>query len=255
MRVDRWTTPFSASFVFLGSLSDFFFPSAGGPVSYTFHGAPSLKDALEALGVPHVEVDAIVVNGETVAFARPLRDGDSVAVYPHDVAPDGAVLHLQARPPAAPLFVADVHLRRLAKTLRLLGFDVICSPDLTDAAIVQLSHEAGRIVLTRDRQLLKRGTLAYGYWVRSTDPLRQAVEVVQRFALGTRARAFTRCSVCNGLLRTVEKDAVRDRIPPRTALWLDEYHECPDCRRLYWWGTHGARLRALVEFVLDSSAR
>ncbi len=246
---------FSASFAFFGSLSDFFSPSVCDAVSYAFHGAPSLKDAVEALGVPHVEVDAIVVNGEPATLHRRLRDGDSVAVYPHDVIPGGAVPRLQARPPGVPLFVADVHLRRLAKTLRLLGFDVVHSPGLTDATIARLAAEAGRIVLTRDRQLLKHGGLAYGYWVRSTDPERQVIEVVQRFALGEFVRPFTRCSACNELLRKVEKDAVRDRIPPRTALWLDEYSECPGCRRLYWWGTHGARLRALVDSALGSSPR
>lgn len=251
MDANRWPVPFGASFLFRGSLSDFLSPGERGrPIPYAFRGMPSVKDAIEALGVPHVEVDAVFVNGEPAPFDRPLRDGDRVCVCPLDAPPEGGrILHLQVPPPGLS-FVADVHLRRLARTLRLLGFDTLHCADLADTDIVRVSREERRIVLTRDRQVLKHGELAHGYWVRSTDPETQAREVVRRFGLAAHARPFTRCIVCNGLLRRADKDAVRERIPPRTALWLDEYSECPDCRRLYWWGTHGARLQGLVESAL-----
>jgi uncharacterized protein with PIN domain/sulfur carrier protein ThiS len=251
-RPEPWPVRFSASFAFFGSLSDFLSPEERGrPISYAFRGTPSVKDAIEALGVPHVEVDAILVNGEPAHFDHPLHDGDQVRVHPLDASPESdPVLHLQSAPPALPAFVADVHLRRLARTLRLLGFDTLHCADLADTDIVRVSREERRIVLTRDRQVLKHGKLAHGYWVRSTDPETQAREVVRRFGLAAHARPFTRCIVCNGLLRRADKDAVRERIPPRTALWLNEYRECPDCRRLYWWGTHGVRLQGLVDSAL-----
>ncbi len=256
-RIDPWAPRSAASFLFLGSLSDFFPPAEQGhPISHTFRGAPSVKDAAEALGVPHVEVDAILVNGTSMGFDHPLRHGDQVRVYPFDVPPEGSsILRLQAPMPAPLTFIADVHLRRLARTLRLLGFDTRHGPELTDADIVAIARDESRVVLTRDRQLLKHRALAHGYWVRSTDPETQVREVVRRFGLVQHARPFTRCSACNGLLRSVHKDAVRDRIPPRTALWIDKYWECPGCQRLYWWGTHGTRLQAVVESALGPAPR
>jgi uncharacterized protein with PIN domain len=256
-RMTQWAPQSEASFSFLGALSDFFPPTKRGrPTPHVFRGARSVKDAVEALGVPHVEVDVILVNGVSVRFDHPLRDGDQVSVYPFDVSPEsGSIVHLQAPLSAPPTFVADVHLRRLARTLRLLGFDTRHGAELTDADIVGIARGESRVVLTRDRQLLKHRALDYGYWVRSTDPEAQAREVVRRFGLGQHARPYARCSTCNGLLRSVEKSAVHDRIPPRTALWIDEYRECPGCRRLYWWGTHGARLQAVVESALGSPQR
>lgn len=255
--MDPWAPRSAVSFSFPGSLSDFFPPAERGrPISYAFRGTPSVKDAAEALGVPHVEVDAIVVNGSSVGFDHPLHDGDQIRVYPFDVPPEsGSILHLQVLLPTPPTFVADVHLRRLARTLRLLGFDTRHGAELTDGDIVGIARDESRAVLTRDRQLLKHRALDYGYWVRSTDPETQVREVVRRFELAQHARPFTRCSACNGLLRSVDKGAVRDRIPPRTALWIDEYWECPGCRRLYWWGTHGGRLQTLVDSALGPPPR
>ncbi len=246
----------SAAFTFAGSTADFFPPARGSTLRYGFRGSPAVKDAIEALGVPHVEVDVILVNGASVGFDHPLRDGDQVCVYPFDVSPEsGSIVHLQAPLSAPPTFVADVHLRRLARTLRLLGFDTRHGAELTDADIVGIARGESRVVLTRDRQLLKHRALDYGYWVRSTDPETQVREVVRRYALAPHARPFTRCSACNGHLRSVDKGAVCDRIPPRTALWIDEYWQCPGCGRLYWWGAHGARLQAVVESALGSPPR
>ena len=95
---------------------------------YHFHGAPSVKDAVEAIGVPHVEVDIILVNGISVSFSRKLSDGDRISVYPVFESFDvSAVTHLRARPLREPRFILDVHLGRLAKYLRLCGFDTLFS--------------------------------------------------------------------------------------------------------------------------------
>lgn len=244
-----------ATFTFAGTLADFVPSARGNPIRYGFRGSPAVKDAIEALGVPHVEVNAILVNGKASTFDRPLQGGDQVWVHPHDAPPECASwLHLQPSLPEAITFLADVHLGRLARTLRLLGFDTLHDGSWTDAAVVRIARAEDRIVLTRDRQILKHGNLLRGYWVRSTDPHTQIREVVLRFDLAHRARPFSRCSACNGLLRHVAKEIVLDRIPPRTALWRDEYVECPSCLRLYWWGSHAERLRHLVESALGPRA-
>jgi len=219
----------------------------------SFVVSPSVKDAVEALGVPHVEVDLIVVDGTSVGFDYRIRDGDRIAVYPVfesiDISP---VVRLRPEPLRNPRFVTDAHLGKLARLLRLLGFDTVHASDLYDGEIVALSAAEGRCILSRDRQLLRHGAVRRGRWIRSTDPIEQARETVRRFDLAGQARPFTRCTVCNGCLARVEKAAVLDRTPPRTAAWLDEYTECSSCRRLYWPGTHRRRLDRVLRRVLEA---
>jgi uncharacterized protein with PIN domain len=247
----------AATFRFYAELNDFLPPEKRKRVtSYPFLGSPTVKDAIEALGVPHVEVDLIVVNGTSVDFSYRLRSGDRVAVYPVfetlDISP---LVRLRERPLRRTLFIADVHLRRLARLLRLLGFDTLHTNDYEDEAIIEIANEQGRIILTRDRQLLKHGSVTHGYWVRSTDPIKQAGEVVRRFELASQVRPFCRCPTCNGLIERVNKADVLARIPTKTAAWLDEYYECRRCAKLYWRGTHHPRLEALIERILSGDPR
>jgi len=241
-----------ATFRFYEELNDFLpEESRKRPVSFTFVVGPSVKDAIEALGVPHVEVDLVVVNGRSVGFDHRLGNGERVAVYPVfesiDVSP---AVRLRPEPLRRTAFVADVHLRRLARLLRLLGLDTVHGSDLDDDEIVAISKREHRIILTRDRQLLKHGDVTHGYWVRSTDPTEQAREVVRRFDLRDQISPFSRCLVCNGELERVEKGEVLDRIPPKTAAWLDEYYACRSCRKLYWRGTHADRLADTIDRIV-----
>jgi uncharacterized protein with PIN domain len=247
--------PNEATFRFYAELNDFLpVDRRKVEIPYRFHVSPTVKDAIEALGVPHVEVDLILVNGVSVGFDHRLGNGDRVSVYPVfeslDIAP---VVRLREAPLRRSAFVADVHLRRLARFLRLLGFNTLHSNDFDDAELVEISTSEGRILLTRDRQLLKHGRVAHGYWVRSTDPVEQAREVVRRFDLADSVQPFSRCPACNGNLGAVEKEAVAAEIPPKTARWLDEYVQCDACGKLYWHGTHFQRLEGLIERILEDS--
>ena len=251
------TAPHDATFRFYAELNDFLPEDRRQrDLVLTFHVAPSVKDAIESFGVPHVEVDVILANGASVGFDHRLGPGDRVAVYPVfeslDVTP---LVHLAGRPLRRTAFVADVHLRRLAHLLRLLGFDVAFLSNAADAELIELSLREERILLTRDRALLRHGRLTHGYWVRSVYPTEQAREIVRHFDLSGQAKPFSRCTSCNGLLRPVEKDAVIERIPPRTAAWLDEYYECEDCRKLYWRGTHHDRLASTVERIIGRAGK
>jgi len=246
-----------ATFRFYAELNDFLPPARRGrEFTYRFLGSPAVKDAVEALGVPHVEVDLILVNGEPVPFTYRLQDGDRVAVYPVfeslDISP---LTRLRPSPLRHPTFLADVHLRKLARLLRLLGFEVWFKPDADDRQLIQISVEEGRILLTRDRHLLKHGALAHGYWVRAERPVEQSREVIRRFDLLGLMRPFTRCLECGGLLRPVEKEDVIDHIPPRTAAWLEEYVMCQRCGKLYWRGTHYGHLKRLVSEILSPFAQ
>jgi len=246
-----------ASFRFYEELNDFLPESKRKcAVPFRFTVSPSVKDAIESLGVPHVEIDLIVVNGESVGFKYRLSDGDRIAVYPVFESLDiSKVVRLRPEPLRRIAFVADVHLRKLARLLRLLGFDTLHSNDFDDAQIIEISRNEGRIILTRDRQLLKHGSVTHGYWLRSVDPTEQAREVLRRCDLSGSVRPFTRCVDCNGPLLDVRKEDVLERIPPRTAAWLDEYQACGECGKLYWRGTHMRSLEGTIASILAPESR
>jgi uncharacterized protein with PIN domain len=241
-----------ATFRFYAELNDFLPEERRKRAfDYEFNGNPGVKDAIEALGVPHVEVEVILANGVSIDFNYRLRDGDRIAVYPVfeslDVTP---IVRLRPQPLRHSAFIADVHLRRLARYLRMLGFDTLHDNGYADEEIVRIAAKSGRIILTRDRMLLKNGAVTRGYWVRSTDPIEQAREVIRRFDLRGQVKLLARCPTCNGEIVPVEKDEVYERIPPKTALWLDEYFICTDCGKLYWRGTHYPKLMQKIDAIL-----
>lgn len=247
-----------ATFRFYDELNDFL-PAdrKHREIAFQYVVPPTVKDAMESLGVPHVEVELILVNGGPVGFEYRLADGDRVGVYSACERLDigsAACLRPRYQAPHGATFVADVHLRKLSRLLRLLGFDTAWSTTATDSELARTSAAEGRILLTRDRQLLKRRSIAHGTWIRSTDAIEQVCEVIRRFELRDRVTPFSRCIVCNGVLQSVDRSAVSERIPPRTAGWLNEYSECSDCRKLYWRGTHIARLQASVDRILRETA-
>ena len=242
----------SATMRFYAELNDFLPPDRRfREAEITFFVQPTVKDAAESLGVPHVEIDLILVNGTSVGFGHRVQAGDRISVYPVfeslDIAP---LVRLRPEPLRKTAFVADVHLRKLARLLRLMGFDTSWDADADDASLAQISRDQGRILLTRDRQLLKRNLVTRGAWIRAVDPLEQSREVLCRFDLRHQVAAFSRCPACNGLLADVPKAEVLERIPPRTATWLDAYTQCTECRKLYWRGTHTQRLEQMLRWIL-----
>jgi uncharacterized protein len=239
----------SAAFVrFYGELNDFLQPDRRGRMLiHRFDVSPSIKDAIESLGVPHPEVELMVVNQEPVDFSYPLRPGDYVSIYPAFHSIDlGAIPELRPKLDRPPRFVLDVHLGRLAGYLRLVGFDALYRNDLSDPEIARYASLERRVVLTRDRGLLKRGEVTHGYWVRHTEPRRQLLEILRRFDLTGSVDLFTRCLVCNTLLERADKPAVAARLPGRTAEHFEDFHICPGCQRVYWKGSHYRRMLQLV---------
>jgi hypothetical protein len=218
---------------------------------YLFSGTPAVKDAIEALGVPHTEVDVVLVNDVSVAFDYLLRDGDRVSVFPVfeslDVTP---LLRLRPKPLRQVRFALDVHLGRLARMLRLVGFDAAYRNDWSDDELAELAPREGRILLTRDRGLLMRRAITHGYCVRAAHPEHQLVEVLQRFDLGGDLRPLTRCLACNGVLQEIAANEVEaGAVPPDIRATPQRLVRCSDCRRVYWDGSHVRRLRAVVASV------
>jgi uncharacterized protein len=230
----------TAQFKFHGNLNDFL--SAGNKdswITYSFDCPPAIKDAVEAIGIPHTEINEIFIDGNPVTPKHLLSANNAVEIYPFT--------HLHSSPQN---FIADVHLGKLVKLLRLLGFDTLYQNNYTDKDIVSMAKEQERIVLTRDVGLLKHKAVKRGYWLRSQIPAEQAKEVIQRFILPDLIQVFTRCLVCNGVLEEVDKEKVIERLPPNTIMYFTEFYQCTNCRKIYWKGSHYERMIQMVEAMI-----
>lgn len=225
----------TAYFLFHGNLNGLFGDAAEQERPFTFTLSPSLKDAMESMGVPHVEAGRLVVNGLPAGPGDPLRPGDRVEVFP--VAPGHS---------GVPAFVADSHLGKLVRELRLLGLDTLYHDTADEKELVRVSLESGRVILTRSLRVLKYSALREGCLIRSEDPVHQLREVTERYELHRCARPFTRCLNCNGLIRAAGKEEVLDVIPPLTARYFDEFFRCTSCGKVYWKGSHYDRM---LEFL------
>lgn len=213
----------------------------------SFATTRSVKDLVESYGVPHVEVDLILVNGRSVGFDHQVANGDRISVYPVFERLDiQGVTRLRPLPLRDTRFIADVHLKTLVRRLRMLGFDTLHDPAWDDKELADISAREERILLTRDRRLLMRSIVTRGLYIRNTDPERQIREVVDRLDLRGTVRPFSRCIVCNGGISPVprgsmEKRLVKD-VPEGVRAWCDEYYRCRRCEKVYWKGSHYRRM-------------
>lgn len=214
----------------------------------------TVKDVIESFGVPHTEVDLILVNGKSQTFNYHVKDQDQISVYPVFESFDiSSVTRLQERPLRNIRFVADVQLGKLAKKLRFLGLDVEYRNDFTNQEILQRVTQGQRVLLTRDRRLLMHKVVQHGYLLRSDLPDKQTVEVVFRFDLADQLNPFARCADCNSVLRTIPKDQILNQLEPKTKLYYQNFVQCDGCRKIYWEGSHFIHLTQFVKSVRDSA--
>jgi hypothetical protein len=215
----------------------------GAAFAYTCARAASLKNAIETLGVPHTEVGRLLVNGAPATLARTVRDGDAIEIFPwsRDTGPlpDGELG-----------FLADAHLGGLARFLRMLGFDTAHENALSDAVMQRLAHDERRVVLTRDRELLKCREILFGCLVRALRPEDQLREVAARYGLAAAGRPFTRCLHCNLPLEPVDKASIADRLPEQVRARHERFMRCHGCDRIYWPGSHYQRMQAVLRALL-----
>jgi uncharacterized protein with PIN domain len=241
-----------ARFRFYGALNDFLSGAGGatGPiVRYSFWGEPAIKDAIEAQGVPHPEVDLVLVNESPVSFEHSLAGGDRVSVYPWIQSLPRPASSLRPSLPHPPRFVCDVHLGQLARYLRMLGLDTRYDTGHSDPTLARISAEEERVLLTRDVELLKRSRVQLGAFVRAQAPRRQFREVVKRFELAEHVDPLVRCLDCNAELCPASPAAIEEQVPPRARAAHDEFVQCPSCDSVYWPGTHAERMTRLIEDV------
>ncbi len=245
--------PVTATFRFYEELNDFLAPPLRRrEFSCVCARAATTKHMIEALGVPHTEVELILVNGESVGFERVLQEGDRVAVYPKFEALDiSPVLRVRPAPLRVVRFVADAHLGGLAHLLRLAGFDTLYDNHFADDEIEALAAAEGRIVLSRDRELLKRRTITHGCYVRALKPQEQLREIVDRLDLVRSLRPFRLCLACNTPLRSLERSEALGRVPEGVFERQARFVTCDACKRIFWEGSHWSRMRALVDSLVE----
>lgn len=246
-----------AEFRFFAELN-FFLPPNKRDVSFAhfFEERASIKDTIESLGIPHPEVALIEVNGNWVDFSYIVQDGDRINVYPISTLPEiPPTISVQPQQLSVARFVLDIHLGKLANSLRLLGFDTLYRNDYHDEELAQISANEKRILLTRDKGLLMRSIVRYGYYVRSTNPEQQIAEVLQRFDLFNSLTPFSRCLRCNGGLETVAKSSIIDQLPESVRLQVDEFKRCGECQQIYWRGSHYEQMQQFVDRLLSAKIR
>lgn len=238
-------TMVTATFRFYEELNDFL-PPARRWVAFTVPcaRAATTKHMIEALGVPHTEVELIFVNGESAGFDRILQERDRVAVYPRfetfDVTP---LLRVRAQPLRNPRFIADAHLGGLARLLRMAGFDTLYDNRGHDQDIADIAGQQGRIVLTRDRDLLKRRSISHGCYVHALKTVPQFLEIMERLDLARSAHPYSLCLVCNAPLRTIDKALVLEQLPPSVRASQEHFTTCGICHRVFWEGSHWRRMQ------------
>jgi len=244
-----------AYFTFHDSLQDFLLAAKKNKsIAYTFKGTPAIKDAIEAIGIPHPEVDVIIINNAPVGLEQLLYPQDVVAVFPKFTQPPWPKTYsLQAHYTARQKFILDVHLGKLARVLRLLGFDTYYENTYADKTIAQLAASENRIVLTRDIGLLKHKSIIHGYWLRSQHPYEQLKEVTYYYNLASQIQPFTRCLACNGCIGTIAKEKIIEQIPPKTKEYFYKFYQCSNCKRIYWEGSHYERMQEFIQNFTSSN--
>lgn len=224
-------------------------------VEVAFEGRESVKDMIEALGVPHTEVDLILVNGVSVDFAYLLQDGDRVSVYPVFESLDiRGVTRLRDLPLRDPRFIADTNIWDIVKYMRALGLDVACDPTPSPPDIIRISNREKRTILTRSKRLLKHREATRGILLRSGTTVQEIRRIIHLLSLREVIAPFSRCLVCNTPLVPVSKKEVWDKVPQKARASHEDYASCPGCGRIYWEGTHLRKLREVVREILSDES-
>jgi uncharacterized protein len=210
----------------------------------------SVKDVIESCGVPHPEVDLILVSKEPVDFSYPIVKDADIDIY---AVQSRYLLLTEKRLQVGFVkrFVADGHLGTLARNLRLLGFDVAYDRQAQDRQLLSVMEREDRALLTRDRRLLMHAIVRHGYCPRSQNAEDQTIEVVRRFHLFDSISPFSRCLRCNAPLQKVGKADIIEKLEPLTKMYYEEFRRCTGCGQIYWTGSHFSKLQRRLKKIRE----
>jgi uncharacterized protein with PIN domain len=242
---------------FYEELNDFL-PFSKQKVLYSIYlqDNPSIKAVVESEGIPHTEVDLILINGHSVTFQEKVHDNDYISVYPKFESFDISSINvIRLKPLREPKFILDVHLGKLARYMRMLGFDSVYDNSFTDAELIRVSVQENRTLLTRNRKLLMKKEIERGYWIRNEQIFDQVYELFQRFDLKNSIKWFSLCTICNGNLHIVEEELVRKQFPEFKFYQDTSFYQCDQCNHIYWNGSHSARFKnSVIKKILNQPA-
>jgi len=242
--------PFTVRLRFHGDLNIFLGSKASGEavIERQLTEKTSIKDVIESCGIPHPEVDMILVDEQSVDFDHTLTNDAKVEVFSvENHGTDRAEKRLQTI--GSSMFIADGHLGGLTRNLRLLGFDVGYDQYADDRQLLEIMVRENRALLTRDRRLLMHAIVQHGYYPRSQNPHEQTIEVIRRFGLSELIAPFTRCLRCNAPLEEVAKGDIIEKLQPLTQIYYDQFRRCPNCEQIYWPGSHFSKLQKRIEEI------
>ena len=241
--------PFTVRLNFHADLNFFLGSRVGrGVIERTLTEKTSVKDVIESCGVPHPEVDLILLNRQPIDFAYTVAGDVEIEVFPVEAGPPRIKeKRLQSRGDLR--FIADGHLGKLTRNLRLLGFDVAYDRQADDHQLLDVMDRENRALLTRDRRLLIHAVVRTGYCPRSQDPDEQTVEIIRRFNLLGLIAPFTRCLRCNAPLREITKADIIEELQPLTKIYYEQFRRCTGCGQIYWPGSHFPKLQKRLEKI------
>jgi uncharacterized protein with PIN domain len=240
---------FTVRLNFHGDLDFFLGSKAGtGVIERRLREKTSIKDVIESCGVPHPEIDVILVNGQAVRFNLTVSDDVEVDVFPVGIDPTFST-EKRLQITGITRFVSDGHLGRLTRNLRLLGFDVAYDQKADDRQLLDVMTHDKRALLTRDRRLLMHSVVQHGYCPRSQNADEQTIEVIRRFNLMNLVAPFTRCLRCNAPLEDATKADIIEELEPLTRIYYEEFRRCPGCKQIYWSGSHFSKLQRRLEAI------
>jgi len=241
---------------FHNSLNDFLPPEKRNiEFSYAFKQQRSIKDLIESVGIPHTEIDLIIINSVSVTFNYQVINGEHIKVYPADAGTGNLTrssnfIHLQPEPIHPVKFILDVHLGKLARNLRMLGFDSLYQNTYKDAELAEISANENRILLSCDVKLLMRNNVIYGYFVRSRDPRQQLLEIISRFDLSNTLKPFSRCMQCNAEIHALDKQDIESQLLEDTRKYYNDFYQCSACSKIYWKGSHYRNMQQEIERII-----
>ncbi|MGI0118803.1 Mut7-C RNAse domain-containing protein [Zooshikella sp. RANM57] len=220
-------------------------------INYAFDRSPAVKDAIEAIGIPHTEIGALYVNTQIQPFSYQLKNNDNIALYPvRDIIQQQQDTNLPIKPASRPHFILDVHLGRLCNYLRMLGFDTLYwNHDLGDEKLAAIAEQEERIMLSRDLGLLKRSNINFGRWLRNRKPLLQLKEVATLYNLKQDLKPFSLCIRCNSKITTVSKEKVKSRVPEDVYTSFTTFNQCIHCQQIYWHGSHVDKMKNIIHMI------
>ncbi|MFN0202789.1 MAG: Mut7-C RNAse domain-containing protein [Bacteroidia bacterium] len=228
----------------------FFLPKnyrEGDFYNYTCAPNESVKDCIEAQGIPHTEVEWILANGNSVNFAYQVKEHDKIEIYPYSSQLDLPVI---VRPNLSKIaFITDANVGKLTKNLRLMGFHVRTDEGVPDKEIAAISERENLIVLSRDIGLLKRKNVTFGRYLHSEKIEEQLIEVMKRFDLPDKIRPFTLCLVCDGKIQQIEKETVQARVTHTIYQEHKDFYQCENCQKVYWEGSHFDKMKENIAKV------